>query len=131
MAGKGDPGNEPLIILGEASDLAHQRLTRERNVFLFGFLGMVVLNLIFRISFSFMDPYFAEQLLGFAAVMTLVCKTAFVYLVFRLSRFLGQPGWLIALYCVFTLLAVLYLVPLIGLLMEVKRTRRILDRSGG
>jgi hypothetical protein len=53
-----------------------------------------------------------------------------VYLVFRLSRFLSQPLWLTVIYCALAPFAVLYLIPLIGLLVGVGNARRSLTSRG-
>ena len=100
-------------------------LTRERNIFLGGLLGLAALTFIFNITVlsgvSVADP---ATLDGVAVAGTLISKAAAVYFVFRLSRFLRQRVWLTVVYCILTPFSIVYLIPFIGLLVGVGRARR-------
>lgn len=104
-------------------------LTRERNFFLAGFFTLAGIGVIFRLVALSTPPDAVEGVQGLGAVLTLVAKAVFVYLVFRLSRFLRQPVWLTIVYCVRTPFSLLYLIPFIGLLIGVKKARRALASS--
>jgi hypothetical protein len=108
--------------------LTNESLTRERNLFLVGFFVLVVIGLIFRVGFT-LSPL--EGVSEVAALLTLIAKGVLTYLVFRLSRFLRQPGWLTAIYCILAPFGVLYLIPLIGLLVGVSKARASLKLKTG
>jgi len=104
--------------------LSNETLTKERNFFLKGFFILVLIGVFFRLFSLDVSPDDLETYQGIGAILTLGAKAIIVYLVFRLSRFLRQPVWLTVLYCILVPIALLYLIPLVGLLIGVKNTRR-------
>ena len=117
--------------IGEGRQITSQTLTKARNSFLACFLILVVTGQSFRL---FLEIAFylgileegQEWLISVAAGGTLGSKAVFIYLVFALSRFLGQPLWLTIFYCILTPFSVLYLIPFIGLLFGIRAKRRSL-----
>ncbi len=109
--------------------MTDQALAKERNFFLAGFLVLVGVGVVFRLLALSTPPPADEGLQGLGAILTLVAKAVFVYLVFRLSRFLRQPVWLTIVYCVLTPFSLLYLIPFVGLLLGVKNARRAVVAS--
>ena len=105
-------------------NLSNETLTKERNFFLTGFLILVLIGVFFRLNSLSVSPDALETYQGIGAIGTLGAKAILVYLVFRLSRFLRQPVWLTVLYCILAPFPLLYLIPLVGLLIGVKNTRR-------
>jgi hypothetical protein len=105
--------------------LTDQTLSKERNYFLAGFFIQVGIGVVFRLCALSAPPESVEGVQGLGAVLTVVAKAVFVYLVLRLSRFLRQPVWLTILYCVLAPFSLLYLIPFIGLLAGVKNARRV------
>lgn len=103
--------------------MSNTDLTTERNIFLGGFFALAGVGIVFRLVGLSLPEGPSEGLWTLAAILTLMAKGIFVYLVFRLSSFLENPGWLTGLYCVLTLFSVLYLIPLIGLLIGVRKAR--------
>lgn len=93
-------------------------LTRERNIFVFGFIALIVIAQVGGWTLSNSGDRTA------AAATGLLAKGAFVYLVFRLSRFLRQPLWLTLLYCALTPFSIMYLIPFVGLLLAVREARK-------
>lgn len=110
--------------------MTDEALTRERNILLGGSLGLVVATVVLGLS---MVPFARDSGVVWVAISGIVVasKGVFVYLVFRLSRFLRHPVWLTALYCVLAPLSLLFLVPFIGLLVGVRNARRALAASAG
>lgn len=101
--------------------MTDQSLTKERNVFLLGFLLLTIVGqLVGWVSTSVGERWTA-------VLVTLLAKAALTYLVFRLSRFLKQRWWQTGLYCVLSPFSILYLVPFVGLLVGVRHARRRLD----
>lgn len=109
--------------------MTNETLTKERNFFLTGFFTLVAIGVVFRLLELSTSPDAVEGVQGLGAILTLVVKVVFIYLVFRLSRFLRQPVWLTILYCVLAPFSLLYLIPFIGLLIGVKNARRALVPS--
>ena len=105
--------------------MTDQALTRERNFFLAGFLALVGVGVVFRLAALSTPPDALQGVHDLGVVLSLVAKGVFVYLVFRLSRFLSHPVWLTIVYCVLTPFSLLYLIPFIGLLVGVKNARRL------
>lgn len=124
-AKSGDPANGG----GGAPLISQDSLTRERNIFLGGFGALIGLNLLLQLMFGFSIGLLlgVDSGLAFNAVVVLIAKAASVYFVFRLSRFLRQPVWLTILYCMLMPFAVLYLIPFVGLLIAVRRSRCSLE----
>lgn len=102
--------------------LTNRILDRERNILLAGFLVLFALNLAFGKAFRFglPDP---GLLGGYAVFIDVAATVIYVYLVYRLSRMLGQPWWQRFLYSVFAIFAGFELVPLVGLLIAVRLAR--------
>ncbi len=98
-------------------------LTKERNFFLAGFFAMFGFGLLFRVLVAWLTPPNDETALALAGVLTLITKGGFVYLTFRLSRFLQHPVWLTIVYCVLVPFSLLYPIPFIALLVGVRRRR--------
>lgn len=104
-----------------------QTLTKERNYFLTGCLALVLVGSVSRLLLlQSTPPDAAQDVQNAGAGLTLLAKLVFVYLVFRLSRFLRQPVWLTIAYCVLTPFSLLYLIPFVGLLVGIRNARRAL-----
>jgi hypothetical protein len=95
-------------------------LTKERNILFVGFLALLTAVVL--------RSLVVEGAIG--GNLVLVATIAFVYLVFRLSRFLRQAVWLTALYCVLGLAPFVSAIPFIGLLVAIKNARRGLPSVG-
>ena len=109
--------------------MTDQALTTERNFFLAGFFALAGIGVVFRFVALSTPPVALEDVQSLGVALSLVAKGVFIYLVFRLSRFLRQPVWLTIVYCVLTPFSLLYLVPFIGLLVGIKNARRALSPS--
>lgn len=106
-------------------------IKKERDIFLSSFIVTIIINAILQIFVP--DPFVSVsngakitslQLNEPAFWGILITKGIFFYLVFRLSRFLNRPLWLISVYCLLSLFDLLYYIPFIGLLFDVKRARK-------
>ncbi len=106
--------------------ISQDGLTHERNIFLGGFGALIGLSLAIQLmlGFSFGLLLGRNDALEFSAIVVLIAKTASVYFVFRLSRYLRQPIWLTILFCMLVPFALIYLIPFIGLLVAVKKVRK-------
>jgi hypothetical protein len=104
-----------------------KEITKERNIFLISFFISIFINVIFQILVSSDAELASSQPNEIAKWGILITKGVFIYLVYRLSRFLKKPVWLIALYCILTPFAVLYLIPVIGLLLDVRKARKMIS----
>ena len=104
--------------------MTDQALTKERNFFLVGFIVLAGVGVVFRLIALSTPPASLEVVQTLGVTLTLVAKAIFIYLVFRLSRFLRQNVWLTIVYCVLAPFTLLYLIPFIGLLVGVKNARR-------
>lgn len=113
-------------IRGRSRPLTHKTLTAERNYLLIGFAVMFGLNLWFGKAFQFGLPDW-ELLGGYAVFLALIARVAYVYLVYHASRFLGQPVWLRLIYTVLAIFAGFEVIPLVGLLIAVARTRGMIE----
>ncbi len=112
---------------GVGTIITNEALTKERNIFLVGFIYIAVTSIIFRLFVVFGSPINdIDTVLKVALLLTFLAKGIFIYLTFRLSRFLKQPVWLTVLYCLLSPFSLLYLIPLIGLLVGVKNARKAL-----
>ena len=67
--------------------MTDQTLTKERNFFLAGFFALVAIGAVFRLGALSEPPDAVENVQRLGAVLTLLAKLVFVYLVFRLSLF--------------------------------------------
>jgi hypothetical protein len=103
--------------------MTEQSLTRERNYFLGGFFALAGSAIVIRLWTTQATGYEIRQYADTLLLAQLAAKALFVYLVFRLSRFLLHPAWLTAVYCILTPFSVLYLIPFIGLLIGVANAR--------
>lgn len=108
--------------------ITHKSLTAERNLLLVGFFILFGLNVAFGTAFQFGLPEW-DLLGGFAVLLVVAARVAYVYLVYRLSRFLGQPPLVTLVYSVLALFAGFELIPLIGLLVAIKRTRDTIEET--
>jgi hypothetical protein len=109
--------------------MTDQSLTKERNYFLAGFFALVGSAIVIRLWAAQASDYEIRQCADALPLAQLAAKALFVYLVFRMSRFLRHPAWLTVVYCILTPFSVLYLIPFIGLLIGVVNARSRL-RSG-
>lgn len=112
--------------------MTDEALTRERNIFLWGTLGPLlavaaVLGILSRASSSQGQPDFMLAVL--IAVPAL--KVAWLYLIFRLSRFLSQRPWMTGLYLVLGFVSGLALIPFVALLVGVRNARSQAHALGG
>lgn len=112
--------------------MTDEALTRERNIFLWGTLGPLlavaaVLGILSTTSSSQGQPDFMLAVL--IAVPAL--KLAWLYLIFRLSRFLGQRPWMTGLYLVLGFVSGLSLIPFVALLVGVRKARSQAPALGG
>ena len=99
-------------------------IARERSYFITGFLLCVLVGYGggWVVAEEFRDP-------DASLVVSLGAKAFLILFVFRLSRFLKQPGWLTLLYCVLTPFSLLWLIPFFGLISGVNSARRRLHDS--
>ena len=109
--------------------MTEETLTKERNYFLAGFLALVGSAIAIRLWASQASDYEIRQHADALLLAQLAAKGLFVYLVFRLSRFLRHPAWLTVVYCILSPFSLLYSIPFIGLLIGVANARSRL-RSG-
>lgn len=113
-------------IQGRSRPLTHKTLTAERNYLLIGFAVMFGLNLWFGTAFHFGLPDW-QLLGGFAPFLAGAARVVYVYLVYHTSRFLAQPVWLRLIYSALAIFAGFELIPLVGLLVSIARTRGMIE----
>jgi membrane protease YdiL (CAAX protease family) len=106
--------------------MTNEGLTKERNIFLVGFVVITVTSIVFKHILGELSKNDLGYILNVALFMTFLAKGIIIYLTFRLSRFLKHPVWLTLLYCLLAPLPLLYLIPLVGLLFSVRNTRKSL-----
>jgi hypothetical protein len=106
--------------------MTNEGLTKERNFFLIGFFILVAINLLLRLLTLAAPPQTMEKIVSIGMILTVFAKGFFVYLVFRLSRFLRHPVWLTVIYCIVTPFSLLYLIPFVGVLIGIKNVRKAL-----
>lgn len=106
--------------------MTNETLTKERNIFLVGFVVITVSSVAFRHIVGGLSINDLGSILNVAVFVTFFAKGIIIYLTFRLSRFLKHPIWLTLLYCLLAPLPLLYLIPLVGLLFSVRNTRKSL-----
>jgi hypothetical protein len=109
--------------------MTHEELTKERNIFLGVFILVALFALLFRTLTGTGIIEISKELELFAGIMTLLSKAVFVYIVYRLSKFLKVSVALTILYCLLTIFSILYLIPFIGLLLKVKSVRKTISES--
>lgn len=93
---------------------------KERRIFIGGIIGTLLVGLSVGMVLIWLLPGNEQAISG---NLYLAGKLAWIYFVFRLSRFLQQPVWLTIIYCVLTPFSVLYLIPLVGLLVSLRKAR--------
>lgn len=105
--------------------MTRKTLAAEAALFVGGVLLMTTLALAFRLFLQFhsSDPF---AWFNATRAFAMICKTIYVYLVFRFARVLQLPWWLTVVYCVLAPFALLYVIPFIGLLIKAWRVRRTL-----
>lgn len=96
----------------------NKKLTHERNLFLTVFLLMVLFSIPFRLIEE------GENLYDVSVALTFVAMGIFVYLVYRLSRAVENKTPKTVCFCVLSVFSLLYLIPFIGLLIDVRKKRR-------
>lgn len=106
--------------------MTNEALTKERNFFLIGFFVLLGIGIVFRLLPLAAPPGSLQEIRTLGMILTLFAKGFFIYLVFRLSRFLSHPVWLTVIYCVLTPFSLLYLIPFVGVLIGVKNARKAL-----
>ena len=113
--------------------ITNETLTEERQLFVYGFIVLVligiVLNNVDLSMFSIDTQEEIDKAVMFFAGATILGKIIFIYLVFRLSRFLKHPVWLTSIYCILTPFPLLYLIPFIGVLVSVRNKRKLLNEN--
>jgi hypothetical protein len=113
---------------GGGDGVTHEELSRQRNVFIFGFLGSIAVGwgAMLGLGWLSVDPESIRPVAGF---LTLCLKAFFVFLTYHLSRFLGNSTVATVVYCVLAPLPLFYLVPFIGLLVQLGRARARLRQA--
>ena len=107
--------------------MTHEKLTKERNIFIVFFTLSFVLSALFSHlrmqSILTIDENFqASDFHGYIVILTFL-KLVFIYSVYRLSRFLKASKGLTVLYCVLAPVSLLQIIPFTLLLLKVKHTR--------
>jgi hypothetical protein len=128
-----DTSEEPGNCEAREAELTGESLTRERNIFLVGTIGLAVCT--FAWSYTVLGGYRQADVgtLDVLAVLgIIVLEAGAAYFVFRLSRFLSQPVWLTVVYCFCILMffTIVYLIPFVGLLVAVGRARSEISIRG-
>jgi|SaaInlV_200m_DNA_2_1039689.scaffolds.fasta_scaffold32699_3 hypothetical protein len=113
--------------------ITNETLTEERQLFVYGFIVLVIIGIILNnVNLSLFSIDTQEEIdkavMFFVAAIALG-KIIFIYLVFRLSRFLENPIWLTIIYCILTPFPLLYLIPFIGVLVGVRNKRKLLNEK--
>ncbi len=98
-------------------------LTRERNYFLGGFIALLGCTVLIRLWAQQATVREIREYADTLLLVQLLAKGLFVYLVFRLSRFLNHPAWLTVLCCILAPFSVIYLFSFVGLLIGVYNAR--------
>jgi hypothetical protein len=109
--------------------LTDENLTKERNFFLVSYISLVVTLVIYGLVILFVfssSPQFEDMRAG-GLLAALLAKIYSVYLVARLSRFLREPLWLTVIYCILAPFSGLFWIPTIGLLLKVRKTRKLIS----
>ena len=107
--------------------MTHEKLTKERNIFIVFFILTFVLYALFNHlrmqSILKIDENFqASDFHGYTVILTFL-KLVFIYSVYRLSRFLKASKGLTVLYCVLAPVSLIQFIPFTLLLVKVKHTR--------
>lgn len=90
--------------------MTREELTKERNIFIGIFILVALFALLFRTLTVTGIIEFTKEVELFAEIMTLLSKVVFIYIVYRLSRFLKVSIGLTILYYVLAVFSVLYLL---------------------
>lgn len=102
-----------------------EELTKERNIFLAGLGGIVVAMVAVIGLFAAISSSQSQGPLVVATwIVAAASKAVSLYLVFRLSRFLGHRPWRTGLYLVLAFFPVLFWITSIALLVGVRSARR-------
>lgn len=96
------------------------KLKREQRIFIWGMVGTVAVGWWLGLLILATSPSQPNEAL---AVITLTGKAAWIYFVWRLSRFLEQPVWLTLVYCVLTPFSLLWVIPVGGLVLALRKAR--------
>lgn len=129
MANTLSSGPSSVSLKEDSNVLYEQAYKRERKFFLGGFLTIVATSILVRLIATQSGAFTSGESRQFLVLLTLAAKGTFIYLVFRFSRFLRKPWWLTILYCALAPIAILYLVPFIGLLGSGWKAKRSLPKA--
>ncbi len=107
--------------------MTHEKLTKERNIFIVFFILAFVLSALFshlrmQNILTIDENFQASDFHGYIVILTFL-KLVFIYSVYRLSQFLKISKGLIVLYCVLSPISLLQIIPFTLLLLKVKHTR--------
>ena len=113
--------------------MTHEKLRKERNIFIGFFILTFVLSAFFQHlrmqSILKIDENFqASDFHGYNVILTFL-KGVFIYLVYRLSRFLKISTGLTVLYCMLAPLSLLQFISFTFLLVKVKSMRKSINAS--
>ena len=113
--------------------MKHEKLRRERNIFICFFILAFVLSTFFQHlrmqDIQKIDENFeASDFHGYIVILTFL-KGVFIYIVYRLSRFLKISTGLTVLYCMFAPLSLLQFISFTFLLVKVKSTKVSISAS--
>lgn len=107
--------------------ITHRTLTSERNLLLAAVVLLFAVNVPLGVAFNFRLPAW-EVLGGFGVILAVLVRLLYVLAVYRVSRFLERPLWLMLAYSALAIFAGFELVPLAALLITIARTRGTLDQ---
>ncbi len=96
-----------------------ETLKKEQRIFLFGFIGTVVLAYFLAVLIS-IDTAQTEREIGIIVIIALISR---IYFVGRLSWAMHQPLWLTIVWCILAPLNFFWVIPVIGLLISLKQTK--------
>lgn len=107
--------------------MTHEKLTKERNIFVVFFILAFVLTALFshlrmQNILKIDENFQASDFHGYIVILTFL-KLVFIYSVYRLSRFLKVSKGLTVLYCMLSPVSLLQFIPFTFVLVKVKHTR--------
>ncbi len=113
--------------------MTHEKLRKERNIFIGFFILAFVLAAFFQHlrmqSILKIDENFqASDFHGYIVILTFL-KGVFIYIVYRLSRLLKISTGLTVLYCMLAPLSLLQFISFTFLLVKVKSMRKSINAS--
>lgn len=108
--------------------MTNRSLDAQRNLLLGAAVLLFAVNTALGTVFHFRLPDW-ELLGGFGVVLAVAVRLVYVYTVYRVSHFLSQPAWVTLLYVVLAVFAGFELIPLVGLLISIRKTRGMLDET--